>query len=1312
MAVVSSTLAMGEGPECAEAGDANCQAGASDARDCQRLSWSSDFFPASHWTSGASSTISSGRCNSRDGSGRHADKPGPVAEIHAQPVSVPANETSEEASAHSTLPKAANVAHAEPFRECQESSEKTARSKMHPSAPSCTAANTVSKKNSKSPCENHQAGSTQAFTRASLVWGPLAVQETLSERQLCIEKRMMELRQQNRRRLQRRQQEAKLQQQERLKEQQAILLARRHRLKLASLWKERGMAAAARSPSFSKESNPQRQAHAAASVQNGSRNAEELLTALVISESIDLQQVDSGSDSGQCTAGGLVSGPAGYTHVNSGCQGLGASFSPFALCTSREDPSEETCSSFTAQEIRKLHALPAPFLHAPTGPIETDKSFVQGTPLKATNSAGSYLHLCLHQTTQWRAHSLNGDPASRPSPKALSVHEKLPKLRTPSATLGACRRREGSQQTHRTDRALHTDSTEVIRGAHSQSLKTSKTCSVIQHQVRRPMLRSEPTQSSIAPLCHRGPNVGSSVPILLRVANKLKSPKLAQGDSASKPPNVPRPPASTDPGEADGQRTRRNQQPNAIVVVSDYQLKKDLELKLQKHLAVQHGHALKYPGFTAIRAQADNQKLPAQAQGSMSSSPSQMRAQLLADNEASKASGEPTEVSTENSSIGSTFVRPQQLKGSHSSEQQPKIPMIKTRDACHELCTETLHKEAARERRIRSDAYEELVSGKDNQLLSPTHSETEQQETIGSDGGAGAQAASLQLVRVTRRTRDSLGAKSTDQAVLQPEHRIFRNASQPSHTASCSSRLKWQAAKEKPDKVLERADNCLTHSNAQFKCTASAEQQQGGKDSCMRSHRASEEAENGSGSPNPQEEKAVTYSTPSSAFECTSIEQARQWNPTFLAVQALEQAQRLEEKRLLLLEVSHHAVEKQAKNRRKELAFMQWLQQQHNQQKPHEAGDSSSCKDQQLQHQERIGLAHRDPTVREDAQAAVALSKEMDSAGSHMLQTSHCLQQAQLCQDSKGREVKQSFRRSCTAPPLLSPKSSPLRVAQRAANVAYAQHSGTTQASRSRMQSNAEKSKQVVGNHNVDKAHSRLMQQPDYEELLQQQQALVQQLLQQCFSDIPANHNQTKENEAAALEGGSQGPLWLFNALAHMQRRDVLQALQRLLLLRSKTGSQAAVSEDSLHRRQALMQRGDRQRKRRQHVPVKAASVGGPSAAQNGCPPSLPSSLHRVKAALPFLRLNETKSKRLPGYQLQQDINEKSVRNGQVAEEIASSHDEPSSTPELTQGLNDQQQLLAAAIIGPLLASMLRKNPPQQKHELGEQQQHVNQQVF
>ncbi|KAL8274939.1 hypothetical protein Esti_001139 [Eimeria stiedai] len=1320
MAVDSFTVVRGEGPECAEGGDTNCQSGDFGAREYRRLSWASDFFPASHWTSSASSTPTSGRCNSRDSGARHTNRPGAVIENHATPASVPTNRTPEEAPISSILPRSDNDAHTKLSNDNKKNSKESANSKMISPAACCTAASTSYKGKSQLPYESHPAGFSQASMKVSLVCGPLAVQETLSERQLCIEKRMMELRQQNRRRLQRRQQEAKLQQQQRLREQQAALLARRHRLKLASLWKERGMAAAVRSTSLLKKSNPPRQSQPAASIQKDSSNAEELLTALVLSESIDLQQADAGSDSAQCTTGGPANAPAGYTHVYSRSQGSGAALPSFSLYTSREQPSGEAISSLISQDSREMQALLKRFLHAPSRTTETDATFatppcpeLQRTSLKATNSAGSYLNLCLHQPTQGRTDSQNSDAASRPSPEALPRNKSYPKLQAKSSASSACKRRAASQhQTHGAERALYRDSNQVLRGGDLQYLKTSKTCS-LPHQVRHFSLRPEHTQSSLAHLCHYGTEVGSSVTSLLRPANKSQSQEtLTQGCSFSIPSRVPAPPTSTDKGEADGQGTRREQPPQAVVVVSDHQLKKELELKLQQQQTVHQGQAVRHQGLTALQAAAAHQEQPAKFKGRSSSSPSQMKVKRLADGEASKTNGETGEISKRKSlNEGSAFLPTQQVGLSQASEQQLQIPIEETRGACREQCRKTVNKQIVREEEFLSDAPEEIVRGKDNQLLSSTQSEAERQEAIPSDGAARAQAAGLQLVRVTRQIWVSLGAKNTHQASLEQGHCCIKNASRPPHGGSCSSRLLWQAAREsQPSGISGQGRNSSASVDQPFKSTSSAEQEQGEQEGCsMLSHRANEASDSSRGTPKHQEEKVVTCSSKSSALGCASSEgtRTRQWNPTSLAVQALEEAQQLEEKRLLLLEVSHHAIEKQAKNRRKELALLQWLQHWHNQQNTQEAGDSFFSKKQQLQQQAKIASTHLGLTVEEEAQAAIALSGNSEPIGSHTRRAGLCHQQAQLCQKSTGQQVRQSSRVYSIA--------RPLTVTQCAASFAYSQHLDALQASCSKTESRVDESIRLVRNHSVDKGHSRLVQHQNHDELLQQQQALLQQLLQQRLLDIPSNQSQTKKKESAARDAEAHGSLWGSKVLAPMQRRDVLQALQRLLLRRTKTGSQAAASFEDCHDgRQALIHREQRRQKCQQQVALlctEAASLAESSAAQKRCASSLPSSSYRLKIPLPSLRLDEAKAKGQRMHQRQQDINGKSLRRSPVQEEITSGRDEHSTRPELTPPLSDKQHILAAAIIGPLLVSLLQNNPSQQKHELGEPQQHVFQQA-
>lgn len=166
-------------------------------------------------------------------------------------------------------------------------------------APSCSVS-CVTVKANQSISQTEKFSMERHDAKASLLCGPLAVQKTLTERQRDIERRMIEVRQQNKRRLHRRQQEVKEQQLQRLREQRAALLARKERIRLASLWKERGMAAAARPPIIAKRGYAVDRLASQGSDSTGtdSRSANMLLAALVMSESISLQRETGASEAG------------------------------------------------------------------------------------------------------------------------------------------------------------------------------------------------------------------------------------------------------------------------------------------------------------------------------------------------------------------------------------------------------------------------------------------------------------------------------------------------------------------------------------------------------------------------------------------------------------------------------------------------------------------------------------------------------------------------------------------------------------------------------------------------------------------------------------------------------------------------------------------------------------------------------------------------------------------------------------------------------------------------------------------------------
>lgn len=166
-------------------------------------------------------------------------------------------------------------------------------------APSCSVSCVTAKAN-QSISQTEELSMERHDAKASLLCGPLAVQKTLTERQRDIERRMIEVRQQNKRRLLRRQQEVREQQLQRLREHRAALLARKERIRLASLWKERGMAAAARPPTIARRGRAVDRLASQGSDSTGtdSRSANMLLAALVMSESISLQRQTGTSEAG------------------------------------------------------------------------------------------------------------------------------------------------------------------------------------------------------------------------------------------------------------------------------------------------------------------------------------------------------------------------------------------------------------------------------------------------------------------------------------------------------------------------------------------------------------------------------------------------------------------------------------------------------------------------------------------------------------------------------------------------------------------------------------------------------------------------------------------------------------------------------------------------------------------------------------------------------------------------------------------------------------------------------------------------------
>lgn len=250
--------------------------------------------------------------------------------------------------------------------------------------------------------------------KRSLVCGPVSVQQTLTERQLDIEKRMLEVRQQNRRRLLRRQQEAKEQQMQRMKEHRAALLARKERIKLASLWKERGMAAAARPSTTLKARRTTEELPSDNSqlTENPSRGADELLAALVMSESISLQ-TDLGS------AGDDASVDLARKET---CP-------PFSFRCPGDLPDERTGSTYvaTAQPVVSVPSIchqhkSIPYRRSP-------KAMLQPTKEPGTVNAGASVMEVSQKSTQQSRCTLSGSLLSSQLRNKVASSQRVMSLR-------------------------------------------------------------------------------------------------------------------------------------------------------------------------------------------------------------------------------------------------------------------------------------------------------------------------------------------------------------------------------------------------------------------------------------------------------------------------------------------------------------------------------------------------------------------------------------------------------------------------------------------------------------------------------------------------------------------------------------------------------------------------------------------------------------------------------------------------------------------------------------------------------------------
>ena len=301
-----------EDRSCPTAGDGSakvwsCLPPVEDAK-APHITQEDDWFPPSQWpSSGSASNNSTDRLSSHGCSGPHGSP------LNSEPPAIFSHELLREADSWNTKNQALceTLDSAQGVRQDACRPEHLTRGTGSPRAStsvSSLGADGVTVGVLQLPQQCAGSWTNRTGCKKALVCGPLSVQQTLTERQLDIEKRMVEVRQQNRRRLHRRQQEAKEQQLQRMREHRAALLARRERIKLASVWKERGMAAAAKPSTIFKGRGKMERlpSDASQATENDTRSTDELLAALVISESISLNTEIGTSEDGINTGQHIV----------------------------------------------------------------------------------------------------------------------------------------------------------------------------------------------------------------------------------------------------------------------------------------------------------------------------------------------------------------------------------------------------------------------------------------------------------------------------------------------------------------------------------------------------------------------------------------------------------------------------------------------------------------------------------------------------------------------------------------------------------------------------------------------------------------------------------------------------------------------------------------------------------------------------------------------------------------------------------------------------------------------------------------------
>lgn len=602
--------------------------------------------------------------------------------------------------------------------------------------------------------------------------------------------------------------------------------------------------------------------------------------------------------------------------------------------------------------------------------------------------------------------------------------------------------------------------------------------------------------------------------------------------------------------------------------------------------------------------------------------------------------------------------------------------------------------------------------------------ENDNAETVPCGGATSAHDGELQLVRISRRAKENRG---TDECGCSEDPRgprdagSFRRHNVPSYprAADESSDALFQSAKGAA-KTLQSACQQACLLPVQRSSTAFPVRRQWQcRDSCCWMHTSAANGDTACSS------SSSCIGPPESnvrAFVGMKLEWNRKKASPASAVRALEEEQQREENRLLLLEVSQHAIEKQAESRRREQEIQRQLVKQQlrlrlQRQQTLETTLAEHSRNEENQ-QEPEGLSPvQQPAAAEDCPAfqpatgvVCASARQAVRRGlppqNPQQRRREPRQQQQVNQGSKTSHRGPAFVPLCSSPVAITQASACTLSRQPAFNAAPPSAASTTKPSHM--------PNRIVGALTPGTQIVRQKQQL-YGGLRDQHQALLGRLLDEYIRDnrnsAAAEDGKGAAAPAAAPDSSTVGPQARQDShlLARsMERSDLLRALQRLLLMPVQATLGAAVSTERPHTRG-----GGKLPQQQQQMQVERGPSAGcaPAGSRGAAPRQSRRSLFRASSSysrhtpLPPLRSETEPVAKHHGKHLQQQVIAQTDSSASSPHDMTSGHRGRDTESAQTQELREQQLLAAAAIVGPLLTGMMLHNQALQKQDWQDRQQ-------